>query len=78
LKIGQTGEAVAHFGKAVELAPDTIEFRVGFADALSRAGRLPDAIAQLQKSIDISGGQDGELVRDLRARLASYEQAQRR
>jgi tetratricopeptide (TPR) repeat protein len=78
LTAGQTGEAIAHFSKAVELAPDSIEFRVGFADALSRAGRLSDAIAQLQKSIDISGGQDGELVRNLRARLASYEQAQRR
>jgi Flp pilus assembly protein TadD len=78
VKTGQTGEATEHFDKAVELAPQTIEFRVAFADALAHSGRLADAVAQLQKSIEISGGQDSELVRNLRARLANYEQAQRR
>jgi Flp pilus assembly protein TadD len=87
--------------------------RYKFASALAQAGRLSDAVGQLQKSIDIGGGrdwqsydmlgaiyskmgrqddaiqagrkalelapvQDGEQVRTLRARLASYEQAQRR
>ena len=74
---GQTGEAAAHFDKAVELDPRNIEFRVAFADALARSGRLPDAVAQLQKSIELSGGKDSELVRNLRARLATYEQAER-
>jgi Flp pilus assembly protein TadD len=78
VKTGQTGEATEHFHKAVELAPQTIEFRVAFADALAHSGRLNDAVMQLQKSIEISGGKDSELVRNLRARLANYEQAQRR
>jgi len=75
---GRSGEATEHFHKAVELAPDKIEFRVAFADALARSGKLADAVAQVQKSIEICGGQDDELVRSLRARLANYEQAQRR
>jgi Flp pilus assembly protein TadD len=111
LKIGQTGEAMAHSEKAVALAPDAVEFRFSLAGALAQAGRFSDAIGQLQKSIDIGGGrdwqsydmlgavyskmgrqddaiqagrralelalpvQDGELVRNLRAKLASYEQA---
>lgn len=78
MKIGRAAEATGHLEKAVELAPNTIEFRVAFADALSRAGRLSDAIAQVQKSIEMSGGKDDEMLRNLRARLADYEQAQRR
>jgi len=98
----------------VALAPDSIEFRFSLAYALAQAGRFSDAISQLQKSIEISGGRDwqcydmlgtlyskmgrqddaiqagrqalqlalpaqnGELVRNLRAKLASYEQAKGR
>ena len=47
-------------------------------EMFQRSGKLADAVAQVQKSIEICGGQDDELVRSLRARLANYEQAQRR
>jgi Flp pilus assembly protein TadD len=114
LKSGKTVEATAHLEKAVALAPDSIEFRFSLANALAQAGRFNDAISQLQKSIEISGGwdwqcydmlgtvyskmgrpedaiqagrraldlalagQDGELVRKLRATLASYQQIRQR
>jgi Flp pilus assembly protein TadD len=114
LKIGQTVESTAHFEKAVALAPDSSQFRFSLANALAQAGRFSDAISQLQKSIEISGGrdwqcydmlgtvyskmgrpedaiqagrraldlalagQDGELVRKLRATLAGYQQTRQR
>ncbi len=57
-KSGRNAEAIAHFEKAVELAPAVAEFRVGLAGALSQAGRFSDALAQLQKSIEDGGGRD--------------------
>jgi len=78
LKMGHTGEATAHWEAAVKLAPETVEYRVSLAGALAQAGRLPDAVAQLQKAIELAGSaQNADLVRSLRARLASYEQGAR-
>jgi Flp pilus assembly protein TadD len=78
LKNGETSEAIAHFEKAVTLAPEVLEFRVSMADALAQAGRFADATSQLHKALELAPAQDAELIRNLRAKLASYEQGQRR
>ena len=78
-KGGQSGEAAAQWEKAVALAPDAIEFRIGLADALAQAGRFSDALEAGRRALEMAlPGPDGELVRNLRAKVASYEQAQRR
>ena len=107
---GETAEGLEHLQKAVALKPESAAVRNKLAQALTQAGRFADAISQLQKSIEISGGrdwqcydmlgtvyskmgrpddaiqagrraldlalagQDGELVRSLRAKLAGYQQ----
>ena len=58
MKVGQTGEAIAHAEKAVALAPGATELRCSLAGALAQAGRYDQAIAQLQKTIKIGGGRD--------------------
>jgi tetratricopeptide (TPR) repeat protein len=78
LKSGQTSEAIAHFEKAATLAPDALEFRVNLADALARAGRFADAVSQLHKALESAPAENTELTRNLRAKLANYEQGQRR
>jgi tetratricopeptide (TPR) repeat protein len=57
---GQSGtaEATAHLEKAVALAPDSVEYRFSLAYALGLAGRFADSIPQLQKAVELSGGQD--------------------
>ena len=60
------------------LAPDAVEFRVNLADALAQAGRFGDAVSQLRKALDLAPADHAEVTRDLRAKLASYEQGQRR
>ena len=96
------------------MKPESAAVRNKLAQALAQAGRFADAISQLQKSIEISGGrdwqcydmlgtvyskmgrpddaiqagrraldlalagQDGELVRNLRAKLAGYQQTRQR
>ena len=93
------------------LAPDSVEYRFSLAYALGLAGRFADAIPQLQKAVELSGGQDWqcfdmlgavyskmgrpddaiqagrraldlavaghdeELVRNLRAKLARYNES---
>jgi Flp pilus assembly protein TadD len=110
---GDTTEGLQHLEKAVDLKPESSAVHYKYASALAQAGRLPDAVAQLQKSIEAGGGRDWQpydtlgavyskmgrpdeaihaerqavdlaptddedLIRNLRARLAAYEQAQRR
>jgi Flp pilus assembly protein TadD len=110
---GETAEGLGHLEKAVALKPESAAVRYKYATALAQVGRYPDAVGQLRKSIEISGGKDwqsfdmlgsiyskmgrsddaiqaerkalelapvddGEQVRTLRAKLANYEQSQRR
>jgi Flp pilus assembly protein TadD len=58
VKIGQTAKAIAQLEKAVALAPDSVEYRFSFAYVLGLAERFADAIPQLQKAVELSGGQD--------------------
>jgi tetratricopeptide (TPR) repeat protein len=46
---GREGEALAHFGRAVDLAPEDPDSRYSLADALARAGRRREAVPQLER-----------------------------
>jgi Flp pilus assembly protein TadD len=57
-KAGRNAQATAHLERAVVLAPDSLEYRFNLAYVLGLAGRFADAVPQLQKAVDLSGGQD--------------------
>ena len=75
LRQGRTAEALDHYAKAGQFAPDDPESRFALAAAYAAAGRFDDAIATAQKVIEFAraAGQP-ELVREIAARLQLYRE----
>jgi len=51
---GRTGEAVAHYRKAVESEPDYPDGYTNLGIAMARAGKMDEAIPDLQKAVQLS------------------------
>lgn len=51
IKLQQPAEALAPFAKAVELAPRSAGYRCNYGDALKRAGKYNDALAQFTAAV---------------------------
>jgi Flp pilus assembly protein TadD len=77
---GRLADAVSQLQKAVEISGgrDWQCFDL-LATVYSRMGRPEDAIQAGRRALDLAaGGQDGELVRNLRSKLAGYQQTRQR
>jgi Flp pilus assembly protein TadD len=48
--------------KAVELKPDSAEYRFNLGFVLGRGGNTAAAIPQLEKAVELSGGKDWECL----------------
>jgi len=53
-------DAVYHHERAVSLDPTAIVFRVGFAEALKRRGRVPEALEQLRSATSLPSVHPGD------------------
>jgi len=72
---GDTAEGLEHLEKAVALKPESAAVQDKLATALFKVGQTADAAAHLEKAVALAtAGHNEELVRNLRAKLASYEQ----
>jgi tetratricopeptide (TPR) repeat protein len=72
---GNTAEGLEHLEKAVALKPESAAVHDKLATALFKAGQTADAAAHLERAVALAtAGHNEELVRNLRAKLASYEQ----
>jgi len=69
LQQDRAADAVEEYRRALELEP-TPETVMNLAIALDRAGRVPDAIAHLQRFLDLAGDTHPDRAREVRARLA--------
>jgi Flp pilus assembly protein TadD len=76
---GRFPDAVGQFRKAIEISggKDWQSFDM-LGSVYSKMGRSDDAIQAERKAVELAPVDDGEQVRVLRAKLASYEQSQRR
>jgi tetratricopeptide (TPR) repeat protein len=79
LVAGRADEAIPHAQRAVTLTSEQDPRILGLLGRLyAEAGRLPEAIETTGKALQVAGrAYDQGLVRDLRARLSSYEGAPR-
>jgi len=50
---GELRGALRHYGEAVRLRPDLASFRVNYGAALTRAGRVDDAVAQYRRAMEL-------------------------
>ena len=76
---GKTAEGLEHVERAAALKPDSAAVQSKLADALAQAGRISDAIEAGRRAVELAlPTQNRELVRNLQAKVAGYEQAQRR
>jgi tetratricopeptide (TPR) repeat protein len=75
--VGRAQEAVPHAEQAVTLTNGQNPLVLDLLGRLyAQAGRLPEAIATTRQALEVaSRANDQNLVRDLRARLSSYEAA---
>jgi Flp pilus assembly protein TadD len=75
---GRFPDAVGQFRKAIEISggKDWQSFDM-LGSVYSKMGRSDDAIQAERKAVELAPVDDGEQVRILRAKLASYEQGQR-
>lgn len=55
LDYGDPNQAVAYFQRSLAEAPDRVDFQQGYARALMRAGRIPEAVAAYE-DLESSGG----------------------
>jgi Flp pilus assembly protein TadD len=76
---GRFPDAVGQFRKSIEISggKDWQSFDM-LGSVYSKMGRSDDAIQAERKAVELAPVDDGEQVRMLRAKLASYEQGQRR
>jgi Flp pilus assembly protein TadD len=55
-KSGRTGEALAHYRKALEIKPDFAEAHFNLGVLLANSGRMDEAIAHYRKALEIKPG----------------------
>ena len=76
---GRLPDAAEQLRKAIEISGGKDWHSFDMLGAVySRMGRPDDAIQAERKALELAPVEDGEQVRTLRARLANYEQSQRR
>ncbi|HOX24535.1 MAG TPA: tetratricopeptide repeat protein [Candidatus Krumholzibacteria bacterium] len=56
LRAGRTDDAIAAFGRALDLSPDTAAIHLNLGIALYQAGRLADAMPSLRRAADLDPG----------------------
>ena len=56
LQLGQVGEAITYFRKALQIEPGNAEAQCDLGAALFRQGNVDDAIAHFQKALEINPG----------------------
>ncbi len=74
---GRAQEAIPHAQQAVALSNGQNPLLLDLLGRLyAQAGRLPEAIETTRRALEVAmPANDQQLVRDLRARLSSYEAA---
>jgi tetratricopeptide (TPR) repeat protein len=65
--------AAEAYGRAVELEPDNLEYRMRYGELLARAGRLEDALAELLEITAQPEGRDPDTLMDLGRLYRSLE-----
>ncbi len=78
-KIGDMERAIDASRAAVQIAPGSVPARLGLATALQGAGRLEDALAEIEETERLSPGNPAVAVRRgaIRAHLGQYEAAEK-
>ena len=66
-RAGYLDPAVAHLAKAVELTPDSLEYRFNYGRVLAARHSFADAIPQFEKAVEISGGKSAHSLEMLAA-----------
>jgi Flp pilus assembly protein TadD len=77
-RAGELDEAVLHMTKAVELAPQSVEYRYNFGRVLAAKSRFADAAAQFEQAANLSGMKEPAILDMLAAMYAEtgrYQEA---
>jgi Flp pilus assembly protein TadD len=71
---GKFDEAIEHYRKALETAPDDADAHINLGNALTSLGRVEEAIGHYRKALGLASARNDRALADaIRARIRLFE-----